>query len=178
MTFRVLPWLIVAFLMSLWIRHTHMIDWEETLDGTPEQIVAIFTDVEAYPDGALAGRVKEARFVSREREDYPDGGHLKIDHFALTTALGTNYGKRVYRHSADGRTIKMNIYFDSPLFFEFSTVRWLLQQEGDQTRVTVTGNRRAPWFFSWYSSFHSEQSRALIRKISQRVAGGESANNE
>jgi hypothetical protein len=62
---RVLPWLVVAFLLSAGIRHTHTIDWRETVVGSVEEVVDLFADVERYDELMPEGAVRDSGFVER-----------------------------------------------------------------------------------------------------------------
>jgi len=165
-----LPWLLVALLLSTWFRRTHIIDWQESVPGRVGDVVDVFADIDRYGELLPKGALSESGFVDRWEDRSPDGARHQIDHFRLKTKLGTIYGNRHYRRSADGKKVTVHIYFDEATFFEFSNELWIFEQSGDRTNVRASGTRRAPWFFAWYSNFHSRGGAILIRKIGSLLA--------
>ena len=84
-----LPWLLVALLLSTWLRRTHIIDWQESVTGRVGDVVEVFADIDRYVELMPKGAVSESGFVDRWEDRSPDGARHQIDHFRLKTKLGT-----------------------------------------------------------------------------------------
>ena len=69
------------------------------------------------------------------------------------------------KHDLDRQQNTIRVDFYTDFFREQSNTLWTLQQKGTATEIQISGQRVAPWLFSFFGAQHNRYTMELLDNI-------------